>query len=209
MDKQESKKLQVHFFRHRARSVSKALWPADMPRSLATGKAAQRRRAFIVKGKWEALLLVQGSQAGVLLPVIALSMFVGGGIVAALFWHLGYILLLPLAILMAGTLLVALPLVGKVSRSLSLSSLPDAGKKHRFPALPGFGTLRTMQRAPETPLPVAPLVRILETFDLSDLSQSNGEHYRDTPLSDTDEDSETYFAVHDTAETSPPFSQMI
>jgi hypothetical protein len=197
MSQQESKKFQAHVFRQRSRSVSKAVWPADLPRSLATGKAAQRRRAFILNGKWGALLTKKSAQAGVLLPVSVLSMCVGGAIVAALFWHLWYILLIPAVILLVSTLVVAPPLAEKVNDMLRSFAPPSARRKRRFSGFPSLATTRmmhAMQRTPETPLPVAPLVRILETFDLS---QSNVEHFMDTPRSDN----ETPIPVHETTET--------
>src|SRR5579863_186201 len=145
MSQQESKKFQAHVFRQRSRNISKAVWPDDLPRSLATGKSAQRRRAFILNAKWGALLTKKSAQMGVLLPVSGLSMCVGGAIVAALFWHLWYILLFPLVILLAGTLLVAPPLAEKVNHRLRSFASAPTSRKRKFPGLATTRIMHSMQ----------------------------------------------------------------
>lgn len=169
----DSKKLQI--FRQQACSVSRALWPADLRRSLATGKVAQQRRSMLISGKRWALLArlfrIDTSRL-----VIATSMFIGGTIFAALLLRLWYVLLIPMFVLTVLTLVTALPFL---FRFYHTSRQTTSQTRRELKSLPGFPVMR---RAPETPMPAAPLVRILETYDLS---QTDVEHFLDTAKRET------------------------
>ena len=164
----DSKKL--HIFRQQACNVSRALWPADVRRSLATGRVAQQRRSLLLKGKrWESLVRLLQIDTAQLLFVVAL--FVGSTILAALLLHLWYVLLIPIFMLGGLTGLLVLPWLSRLYqrlRSVARRTPRVRGSHSSFP---------TMQSAPETPLPADPLVRILETYDLS---QTDVEHFVDT-----------------------------
>src|SRR5437879_13149981 len=81
------------FHRH-AGGVSSALWPADMRRSMATGRVAQRQRSLVMSGK-RRVLPTTILRMGTSLALMLISMFVGGIIVAALVLRLEYLLLIP------------------------------------------------------------------------------------------------------------------
>src|SRR5437016_10997792 len=102
MRSRDTRKLQV--LRQHASGVSRALWPAEMRRSLATGRVAQQRRYLVLSGKWGTLLAIIGPA----LALVATSMLVGGTIVAALVLRLWYLLLIPTVILTVGTLAITL-----------------------------------------------------------------------------------------------------
>jgi hypothetical protein len=150
-------------FRQHVGSVSDAWWPAHLRRSLATGRIAQGRRLLLLScrgGRRPAALFRFGAR----LLLIGTSMAIGGLIVAALLLRAWYLLLFPVLLLVLLTLVIAPPTVLKLARALDLSG--------RRPIIP-ISPLRNLPRIPgasgepETPLPVAPLVRVLETYDLS------------------------------------------
>jgi|SRR5579863_3143387 len=47
-----TKEQQLQAFARRAARVSKALWPTNVRRSIATGRAAQTRRRLILNSRW-------------------------------------------------------------------------------------------------------------------------------------------------------------
>jgi hypothetical protein len=108
-------------------------------------------------------------RTGSLLALMLISMFVGGTIVAAQILHLEYLLLIPTVILTLMTLLITPPLLLKLHRTFRPVTLqPPATRELR-----GLSFSPAKRHSPETPLPAAPLVRVLETVDLS---QSDAEH---------------------------------
>jgi hypothetical protein len=162
----DSKKLQS--FPHHPSGVSSALWPADTRRSLTTGRVAQRQRPLGMNGKRRVLLATTLRTDTSLVPIL-ISMFVGGIIVAALSLHLEFPLFIPITILSAMTLLIIPPLLLKLRRT----SRPAALQPPPSRELRGSSLSQMRRRTPVTPLPAVPLVRVLETVDLS---QSDAEH---------------------------------
>ena len=181
-DRRDSKKLQI--LRPHASGVSQALWPADTRRSLSTGRVAQQRRYLMLRGKWWSVVemlvapVVQLMHSAPSLFMGVLTLLVGGSILAGLFFHLWALLLVPTLILSILSLAITPVLL------LKLKHMPYPGMKYGFQSkntrvlrshhTPGFPTMR---RSPETPMPsmpTAPLVRELETFDLS---QTGVEHF--------------------------------
>lgn len=145
----DTKKLQVIV--QRASGVSKALWPANMRRSVVLGQP-QRRRSRIARRKWqvklEAIFRMRYPSA-----FVAISMFISAAIAVLLELRLWYLLLIPV---------LMLAIVRAIVLKIAVRALPTS-----------------LQRSPETPLPAGPpLVRVLETFDLS---HSNVEHFIDAP----------------------------
>jgi hypothetical protein len=106
---------------------------------------------------------------GTSLALMLISMFVGGIIVAALVLRLEYLLLIPIAILTVTTLLITPHLLLKLHRTFRPVALQSPPSRE----LRGSSFPPMRRRSPDTPLPVAPLVRVLETVDLS---QSDAEH---------------------------------
>ncbi len=142
--------------RHTRGSVSGALWPAHMRRSLATGRFAQGRRLLLLSCRGSRLLAAI-SQFGTRLLLIVISMAIGATIVAALLLRSWYVFLPPILLLTLLSLIIAPPVVMKLVRALQ----PPLRPLRNLPLFPGA------HGEPETPLPEAPLVRVLETYDLS------------------------------------------
>ena len=121
-----------------------------------------------MRGK-RGVLLAAPLRVGTSLALVLPSMFVGGTIVAALVLHLEYVLFIPAAILTLMTLLITPHLLLKLHRTFRPVALQSPPSRE----LRGSSFSSMRRRSPETPLPVAPLVRVLETVDLS---QSDAEH---------------------------------
>jgi hypothetical protein len=158
----------LHIFRQHASAVSHALWPSDLHRSQAIEKAVQRRR--YVKFGIMPLSLAQSVQASMPVLLVVVSTIVGGSIVTALFLHLWYILLIPTLFLTLTTLVILHPFLSKLKHTPRPTLQPTP---RYFKSSPGIPPTR---RTPETPIPHTPLVRELETFDLS---QTGVEHFLD------------------------------
>jgi hypothetical protein len=168
----DSKKL--HIFRQHASAVSHALWPSDLHRSQAIEKAVQRQRRRYVKfGNMPLSWVAQSVQASMPVLLVVVSTIVGGSIVTALFLHLWYILLIPILFLTLTTLAILQPFLSKLKQFKHTPRPTIQPTPHYFKSSPGFPATR---RAPETPIPHTPLVRELETFDLS---QTGVEHFLD------------------------------
>ncbi len=170
----DSKKLQV--FRQHASAVSHALWPSDLHRSQAIVKTAQKRRHVNRYVKLSNIYLswvtqnAQTKQASMPALLIITSTIVGGAIVTALLLHFWYVLLIPTIFLTLMTLAIMQPLSSKLNHTprQTTQSFPRL-----FKSSPGILPTR---RTPEIPIPHTPLVRELETFDLS---QTGVEHFLD------------------------------
>jgi len=162
---EDRKQLQVVL--PRANGVSSALWPASARRCLATSREAQRRRYMIVNGKKWLLFAPSFS----LLAVVVVTMLMSAAVVAALSRHLWY--LLAVAALLP---LVLLNMQARADARSPLSRLRRTGRARRGymvrSATAGSKTGKNMlhlqrQATPRTPMPDLPLVRVLETVDLS------------------------------------------
>ncbi|MEO8954663.1 MAG: hypothetical protein ABI465_08825 [Ktedonobacteraceae bacterium] len=164
----DSKKLQV--FRQHASGVSRALWPADMRHSLATSRVAQRRRKLVIREKWWAKLLAT-IEASTALTMGVITLCVGGSMLAALVFHAWWLLLFPVTILTILSLAITPPLLIKLKQARRMGVAQHARKRRGTSSISVAPSIR---RAPETPIPTSPLVRELETFDLS---QTDVEHF--------------------------------
>ena len=170
-NKPDSKKLQV--FRQQASAVSQALWPSNLHRSQVIGKTVQKHRRVPFSGMHQ-LWTVQNIPASVPVLLVITSTIVGGSIVTALLLHLWYVLLLPTLLLAFTTLVIVPPLLRKLNhipkptKPTIIQSTPRV-----FKSSPG---ILVSHRSLETPMPKTPLVRELETFDLS---ETGVEHFLD------------------------------
>ena len=187
MMSEDMKQLQVVV--QRSSGVSSALWPASAQRCVATSEDAQRRRSMIIQGKrWTVLAAYSSISLSLVLTVI-ISMLMSGAVVAALAWHLWYMLLvavLPLSLLL-NTRVNARAKTDIRSQFISLRRAMRAKSMQGTPGTLGTRETRGKQTlaaksmarlqaqvAPKTPMPEASLVRVLETVDLS---QSEVEHF--------------------------------
>ncbi len=167
----DSKKLQV--FRQRASAVSQALWPSNLHRSQVIGKTVQKHRRGPFSGM-HLLWTVQNIPASVPVLLVTTSTIVGGSIVTALLLHLWYILLLPTLLLAFTTLVIVPPLLRKLNHMPKPTKQPIIQSTPRvFKSSPG---ILVSHHSLETPMPKTPLVRELETFDLS---ETGVEHFLD------------------------------
>lgn len=142
---------------NRGFKISRALWPTGARRAVATDRAAQRRRALLVKSRW---LLHFLDNSRVLTLVSMLLVF---SIIVALQAQLWPLFLLA-AVLLALIVMLSVLASWQAYNRVPHSSVSSRGA--RKPAFPG---------ALETPMPLEPpLVRVLETFDLS---QTGVEHF--------------------------------
>ena len=205
--------------------VSSAAWPLNVRRVVATGRAAQRRRDWIMQRRW-LVTLADVLPMRLLLVLATLLVVVSSLFVAALGLHFWYLLLLPL-LLFAFLLTLPAFLASKVSTEATTANLPtfaqevrsstgllslyaqewrsspgflqelrsnpgflqelksNSGFLQELKSNPGFlqelksssGFLQELRSgqgvlsagSPATPMPVvaeAPLVRVLETYDL-------------------------------------------
>jgi Flp pilus assembly protein TadB len=211
-----TKEQQLQAFARRAARVSKALWPTNVRRSIATGRAAQTRRRLIVKsknGRWSSLFPIRSGEQGdssfpvqleepgrpqgtssfpillgepgrpqgapplvhstpaptMTVVVATMSVLAGASILILVVARLWLILTLLIAALVAIFLLLAI-----ISARVSSMKRPQQGAERR-----SFPGVLSRAHSPNTPMPLEPpLVRVLETFDLS---QTNVEHFLDLP----------------------------
>ncbi|HEY1350537.1 MAG TPA: hypothetical protein VGF67_13015 [Ktedonobacteraceae bacterium] len=174
---------QPHMERRAVNRVSSAVWPLNARRVVATGRAAQRRRDWIIQGRrW--VTLADALPMRVLLVIATLLVVANSLLVAMLglrFWFLlPPPLLLFLAVLVLPLFLAnrmpAAPipssfsgLVQEPRSSSGLLSPPprEAQSSPGFPQHPKSKAGLLTSEAPATPMPVGqPLVRVLETYDL-------------------------------------------
>ncbi len=143
--------------------ISHALWPAQAQRIVITGRLAQRRRSWSVQEITEMYWrrLMKKIPRVSLLLVLGIIFVLSVGITSSvlLFFSREHSTLIVFTVLgvVTGFLLHLL----WSNRSLHLRTTRVAAS--------GISSKRGsgVTKAPETPLPVAPLVRVLETIDLS------------------------------------------
>lgn len=174
-----------HLEKRYANRVSSAVWPASIRRVVATGKAAQRRRDWLMQRRWLVLLVDALSLRAIFilttLLVVASSLLVA--VLGLAFW---YLLLVPLLLFTALALLPSLlvskapieappPSLSTFAQEFKSSTgfLPFSSQTLRsnpgyFQDLPHSSALLPAEMdTPATPRPAdPPLVRVLETYDL-------------------------------------------
>lgn len=154
-----TKEQQLQAFARRAARVSRALWPTNVRRAIATDRMAQTRRRLIVTARYWRMNIVR-------VVILALAVAGMGMLVLARLW----LLLVFLSMVIAATILLLAILRGRV---VSMSRLQQSEESRSFPGVLSKG------HSPNTPMPLEPpLVRVLETFDLS---QTDVEHFLDLP----------------------------
>lgn len=155
-----TKEQQLQAFARRAARVSKALWPTNVRQSIATGWAAQTRRQLIV------------STPALTMNVVGVTAVGGASIILAAM-HLWLLVLLFMALVVVVFLLLGIVRRRAASVKRSINSWQHGAESRSFPGVLGKAHF------PNTPMPVEPpLVRVLETFDLS---QTNVEHFLELP----------------------------
>ncbi len=169
----ESRKLAT--FRLHASAVSRALWPASVRRCVETGRAAQRRRLIRMKRlRWSELVEGAPPERECARRIYALSLLViatlaGGGVILITCLLHPWTVLLILAALWLLTAAMAERLLSHEVRSM------QAFRRSQPPPVEVQQTGRSEAPTfPLTPVPATPLIRVLETIDLS---SANVEHF--------------------------------
>ena len=155
-----TKEQQLQTFARRAARVSRALWPTNVRRAIATGRVAQTRRRLIVTGRYWSKNVI-GISIMALVTVVSIIM-----LAVAHLW----LPLLFFSMVMAATFLLLAMVRGRV---LSMRRSQQQTEHRSFPGI------SSRAHSPNTPMPLEPpLVRVLETFDLS---QTDVEHFFELP----------------------------
>ncbi|MDQ6661889.1 MAG: hypothetical protein M3Z24_13120 [Chloroflexota bacterium] len=161
----ESQKLQI--IRQHACNVSRALWPANIRQSVVTGKAYySRKQTTNKKMRWLA------SDISLPLSVITTATMLGSLLLVAFLLRAWYLLfLLPMVLVLTVIASLFLHHAFKQRTQTPSSQVWDnIVERKSFPGIP----FSAMRNTPQTPMPAEPLVRVLETFDLS---ESDVEHF--------------------------------
>lgn len=172
-------------YRHYASSVSKAIWPQSIRRCIATSKAAQGRRLMMMKGFWKArtqrnrvttrLCLYYTCRTAPMPQRIIIILLAAASIPALYIFYQWPTLALFIGIWLMMSLLVCRLLFRRkyhtsttiTPRAIGGSSAPEKSQQ------------QSLFNFPETPVPSTPLIRVLETIDLS---STDVEHFINTPL---------------------------
>lgn len=156
--------LQV--IRPRASSISSALWPASARRCVATGRVAQQRRSFILRGmRWSSVNRYIMQRVHFLYPLLMIVLPIGGIILAALVLQYWMILLTLAAAWSVMVMIMTRLLFNKIYSATVVRWRQDQHSNVRALHLP--------TRFPVTPMPATPLIRVLETIDLSRANMEN------------------------------------
>ncbi len=162
-------------------AVSNALWPVDTRRRMALSDYGQRRRWIASRSLWQSKRASRASsryrvvaRIFYVLCILVATAFVLEGLLVVLFMARPWALLLLLTATWVVSLSVAYQLlhlegpkttlVRKNTKS-RLSKVAEAVSPVQQPALLPF---------PDTPMPATPLIRVLDTIDLS---SSEVEHF--------------------------------
>jgi len=194
-----------HVEGRRSNRVSSAVWPLKVRKVVATGKAAQRRRDWIIQGRWEVVLADALAKRVLLIPT-TLLVVLSSLLVAFLGLHFWYLLLFPLLLFAAlltipafiasrrpvETLSSPLSTLAELKSFTGILSSDVQERKSQLGILSAESNQDILSgETPLTPMPVAqPLIRVLETYDLR---SQPGEFYLTTlPGEDYGEHSPMY-----------------
>jgi hypothetical protein len=143
-----------------AGGVSRALWPTYRRRYIATNWFAQQRRFFIMKGiGWSYVRRRVIQSLRLAYPLLIAVLLVAGFILAiSLFQY--WVILFILAVVWSVLIVVTTRfLCDKFYRIVLVKYYKPHSLRSR--------ALSAWSPFPETPMPVTPLIRVLETIDLS------------------------------------------
>jgi hypothetical protein len=142
--------------------ISTAIWPASQRRHVATHWFAQQRRSFIMRGI--ALPHVQlRIVLHLLYPLLLLALLLAG-IVLAVFVFQYWLILFALSTLWSVLVVIMTRLLCDKVYATMATRLEHGGRRGRLQRARPFSLA---SQFPETPMPAAPLIRVLETIDLS------------------------------------------
>jgi len=152
----------VQIIRPGTSGISNALWPNNVRKGVSTGRIAQQRRFLVMKRTWwvarKRLIM---PHLRFLYPPLAFVLLAGGialGVLVFQYWMLLLVLALAWSLII---MLMTRLLCDKIYDTLVTrhrQKQSSMSQKRRMPASSHF---------PETPMPPTPLIRVLETIDLS------------------------------------------
>jgi hypothetical protein len=143
--------------RPRASGISSALWPSNTQRCIATSKIAQQRRFIIMK--WPCMKRRTSRHMHLFYPTLAIMLLIGGMVLAIVVLQY-WVILLTLAAAWSVMIICMIRLLfnGIYNTAVGRRGRDLTQRARRTPAVFRF---------PETPMPATPLIRVLETIDLS------------------------------------------
>jgi len=178
----DNRKLQL--LRQHVSSVSRAAWPASIQHCVATSRAAQRRRSLMIKKSNSkkyfrflhfASFYMQYKPILLKLYSHLLVALLTGSLVLGAYILYQWSTLLILFALCIVTFLVTIQLLVEDRPSKESTANASQPPRTELPQQPPMAL-----DFPETPMPATPLIRVLETIDLS---TSNVEHFITPPPS--------------------------
>ena len=146
-----------------ASGVSSALWPSNERHYVATNWFAQQRRFFIMRGVgWSSVRQHTIHYLRLFYSLLLLA-FLVTGIVLALFVFQYWTILFILATVWSVLIVFVTRLLCDKIYHIALVKLYSKRRSSR----PRSRPLSVLPQFPETPMPATPLIRVLETIDLS------------------------------------------
>ncbi len=145
-----------------ASGVSSAIWPANERHYVATNWFAQQRRFFIMRGIGPSYIQRCGIRClHLLYPLLILALLVTAIVLAVLIFQY-WVILFALAAIWSVLIVFTTRLLCDKFYYIALKKL-DRKARSQLQRLP----LSVLPLFPETPMPATPLIRVLETIDLS------------------------------------------
>jgi hypothetical protein len=143
-----------------ASGVSRALWPTCRRRYVATNWFAQQRRFFIMRGiGWSSVRRRVIRSLSLAYPLLIPVLLIAAIVLAVALFQYWVILFLFAVVWSVLIVIVTRFLCDKFYHAMRARYYkPRSLRSRALSALPQF---------PETPMPVTPLIRVLETIDLS------------------------------------------
>lgn len=158
-------------------SVSRAVWPSNIQHRIATSKAAQRRRLIVMKGWWwisawpsQITTKLLRWYTCIVTPVRQqlTTVLITSGLMLAMYELYQWYVWSPVVII---CILVCATLFLLLSEKQHMPTLPQTTLPPQKEESP---QQITQFEFPETPVPSTPLIRVMETIDLS---SSEVEHF--------------------------------
>jgi hypothetical protein len=149
--------------RFAVRGVSNALWPTSERRYVATNWFAQQRRFFIMKRVWWSYVQRRAVQSLRFFYPLLIFALLGAGITLALLIFQYWVILFILATAWSMLIVFMTRLLCDKLYHIALFRLYYKPRSSH----PRSRPLSALPQFPETPMPATPLIRVLETIDLS------------------------------------------
>jgi hypothetical protein len=165
-------------------SVSRAVWPANIQHCIATSKAAQRRRVIVMKGWWwisswrnHVTAKLYHWYTYIIAPVRQqlTTTLITSGIILAMYELYQWYAWSPAVIICILVCAILFLLLSEKQHTPTIphTTLPPQNEESIQRTEESIQQI-TLFEFPETPVPSTPLIRVMETIDLS---SSDVEHF--------------------------------